>query len=176
MQNILQIFLLLVEIASSFLLITVILIQKSKGGGLGGSAFGGGGNDSMFGARAGNVLTKITIGLSILFLANTLVLAFIYAGQDDQSLMDVVSPPITPVEPVVPEAPELNNAEGPAVDATDVVPELTDDEAEGITVTVPTEPGETPEPVQIQLDPGGAAQPEDPATPVEPPLVEDRAE
>jgi preprotein translocase subunit SecG len=79
--------LLILEVLSSFLLITVILLQKSKGGGLGGSAFGGGGSDSVFGARAGNVLTKITIGLSVFFLGNTLLLAFLYAGEQSNSLM-----------------------------------------------------------------------------------------
>ena len=135
---------------------------------------GGGGNDSMFGARAGNVLTKITIGLSILFLANTLVLAFMYAGPDDQSLMDVVSPPIIPVQPVAPEVQELINDESPVVDTTDVVPEITDEEMEGITVTVPTEPATT-EPIKIQLDQESKVPLEDPATSVDPPLVEDRA-
>ena len=80
--------LLVLEVLSSILLISVILLQKTKGGGLGGSAFGGGGGESLFGARAGNVLTKITIGLSVFFLGNTLLLAFMYAGKQDPSLLE----------------------------------------------------------------------------------------
>lgn len=92
--------LLILEVLCSFLLISVILLQKSKGGGLGGTAFGGGGGDSLFGARTGTVLTKITITLSIFFLANTLVLAFVYAGPRERSLMDSRRPvDIVPVEP-----------------------------------------------------------------------------
>ncbi len=65
-----------VQVISCFLLVAVILLQKSKGGGgLGGSAFGGGVSDSIFGSRAGNVLTKATIFLAVTFLVNTLVLS-----------------------------------------------------------------------------------------------------
>lgn len=80
---------LILEVLSSFLLICVILIQKSKGGGLSGAAFGGGSGmgESLFGARAGNVLTRITIVLSIFFLGNTLLLAFMYADPEDVSLI-----------------------------------------------------------------------------------------
>jgi len=80
--------LIVLEVVSSFLLISVILLQKSKGGGLTGSAFGGGG-DSMFGARAGNVLTKITIILAVFFMADTMLIAFYFAGAEgrDPSVM-----------------------------------------------------------------------------------------
>ena len=65
-----------VQVISCFLLVAVILLQKSKGGGgLGGAAFGGGFSDSIFGSRAGNVLTKATIFLAVTFLVNTLVLS-----------------------------------------------------------------------------------------------------
>jgi preprotein translocase subunit SecG len=46
----------------SFLLILVILLQRGRGGGLAG-AFGGLGGQSAFGTKAGDVFTKITIGL-----------------------------------------------------------------------------------------------------------------
>lgn len=113
-MNILRAILLILEVLSSFLLIGVILIQKSKGGGLSGAAFGGGGGESIFGARAGNVLTRITIGLSIFFLGNTLILAFIYAETSDSSLMsdvDASNTEILPVESVVP-TPESDDQSG----------------------------------------------------------------
>ena len=49
--------LLVVEVVSAFLLILIILAQKSKDQGLG-MAFGGGMGESLFGSRAGNVLTR----------------------------------------------------------------------------------------------------------------------
>ncbi|QDU35179.1 preprotein translocase subunit SecG [Poriferisphaera corsica] len=47
----------------------VILIQKPKGGGLSGAFGGGGGSEgAAFGAKTGDVLTKITIAAFIIFL------------------------------------------------------------------------------------------------------------
>ncbi len=117
-------FLLIVEVVCAFLLIGVILLQKSKGGGLGGTAFGGGGGDSLFGARTGSVLTKITITLSIVFLANTLVLAFVYAGPRDASLMDRHRTlDIRPVEPPPADLPATATPAPVPVDADmDMVP------------------------------------------------------
>jgi len=52
-----------------------VLIQQSKGGGFGGS-FGGVG-ESVFGAHAGNHLTKLTVILTTSFFILTLLLAVI---------------------------------------------------------------------------------------------------
>jgi len=49
---------------SSVLLMFIILLQRGRGGGLAG-AFGGLGGQSAFGTKAGDVFTKITIGLAI---------------------------------------------------------------------------------------------------------------
>lgn len=110
--------LIILEAACSLALIGLILLQKSKSEGLG-MAFGSGGNDSLFGARAGNVLTKATVTIGIVFLVNTLVLGMMFAGSAGQSLMDRVEiepppaaqmpfmPATTPAVPVVPSADEL---------------------------------------------------------------------
>ena len=71
--------LVLVEIISGVLLVGVILLQKSKDEGLG-LAFGAGVGETLFGSRAGNVLTKITIGLGIVFMANTLLIGYVMSG------------------------------------------------------------------------------------------------
>ena len=55
-----------------FLLIGIVLLQKSTGDG-NGLSFGSGA-ESVFGAQAGNVLTRGTVVLAVLFLLNTLVL------------------------------------------------------------------------------------------------------
>jgi len=66
-------------VLSAALLVLVILIQKPKGGGLAG-AFGGGGgggtDQAMFGARSGDVLTWITVGLFVAFLLLAISLVF----------------------------------------------------------------------------------------------------
>ncbi len=79
-MEILKGLLIAVELIVSLLLILIILVQPSKsGGGLGGAAFGGGGmGEQLFGARAGNVLTRGTVIFSVIFLVNTLALAVLY--------------------------------------------------------------------------------------------------
>lgn len=87
-MTILRSFLLIVEVLCSLMLIGLILLQKSKGGGLG-TAFGGGGEGSMFGSRTGNVLTKATIVLGLIFLLNTLVLGIMFTRSSvEQSALD----------------------------------------------------------------------------------------
>lgn len=57
-------------------MIGLVLIQQTKsGGGLG--AMAGGTTESVFGANAGNVLTKITTTLAVLFFVLTLALAIL---------------------------------------------------------------------------------------------------
>lgn len=84
-----------VEAVCCLLLIGIILIQKTKGGGLG-MAFGGGMSESLFGSRAGNVLTKATIILAMVFMINTVALAILFARSHEQSLMDRAAPPPAP--------------------------------------------------------------------------------
>ena len=73
-------FLIFIEIVSSLLLIGIILLQKTKDEGLG-LAFGAGVGETLFGSRAGNVLTKITVTLAAIFLLNTLAIGYIAAGR-----------------------------------------------------------------------------------------------
>ena len=100
-----------IEVLCCLLLITIVLLQKGKDGGLG-MAFGAGAGESLFGARAGNVLSKATVILGIAFMANTLWLGILFSHQD-KALMDTVpvssqqpssmqSEPMAPVELVIP--------------------------------------------------------------------------
>lgn len=73
-------FLIFIEIVSALLLIGIILLQKTKDEGLG-LAFGAGVGETLFGSRAGNVLTKITVTLAGIFLLNTLAIGYIAAGR-----------------------------------------------------------------------------------------------
>ncbi len=72
-MNIVLSFLIVLEVVVALLLILIILIQRSKaGGGLGGLATTSAGVEEAFGASAGNVLTKATVWLLVIFLVNTL--------------------------------------------------------------------------------------------------------
>lgn len=86
-MGILRILLIVVEVATSLLLIGVILLQKTKSEGLG-LAFGSGMGETLFGSRAGNVLTKITVTLALVFLANTTILGVIFTNAHETSIMD----------------------------------------------------------------------------------------
>jgi preprotein translocase subunit SecG len=113
-MEIIRTLLIILEALCSLALIGLILLQKSKSEGLG-LAFGGGGNDTLFGARGGNVLTKATIVIGCVFLANTLLLGILFAGSANESIMDDASlvvpapleQPVAPIAPVAPVAPVI---------------------------------------------------------------------
>jgi preprotein translocase subunit SecG len=63
LNNLLMILLLL----SSAFLILLVLIQRGRGGGLAG-AFGGLGGQSAFGTKAGELFTRITIGVAAFWI------------------------------------------------------------------------------------------------------------
>jgi preprotein translocase subunit SecG len=62
-----DIFSILFAIASVFL-IFIVLLQRGRGGGLAG-AFGASGGQSAFGTKAGDVFTRITIGVAVVWVA-----------------------------------------------------------------------------------------------------------
>jgi preprotein translocase subunit SecG len=62
-----DVFSILFAIASLFL-IFIILLQRGRGGGLAG-AFGATGGQSAFGTKAGDIFTRITIGIAVVWVA-----------------------------------------------------------------------------------------------------------
>jgi preprotein translocase subunit SecG len=69
-------FLLLV---TAIFLIVLVLIQRGKGGGLAG-ALGGMGGQSAFGTKAGDLFTRITIGLATFWILLCIVAIKYYGG------------------------------------------------------------------------------------------------
>jgi preprotein translocase subunit SecG len=67
-----QILLLILLFLMSTFLIVLVLIQRGKGGGLAG-ALGGMGGQSAFGTKAGDLFTKITIGVVFFWILLALV-------------------------------------------------------------------------------------------------------
>ncbi len=59
--------LMLLLLLTAVFLIVLVLIQRGKGGGLAG-AFGGMGGQSAFGTKAGDLFTKITIGVAAFWI------------------------------------------------------------------------------------------------------------
>lgn len=83
-------FLLISLLIVAVLLILVILLQKGRGGGLG-AAFGAGAG-SAFGTKTGDVLTWVTIALTILFLGLTLLSVVAVKPDKSPAEMPVFSP------------------------------------------------------------------------------------
>lgn len=67
MSSFLAWFMILLLSFVSFLLIVVVLLQRGRGGGLAG-AFGGAGGQSAFGTKAGDVFTRITVVMAIVWV------------------------------------------------------------------------------------------------------------
>ncbi len=89
MMTFLRVFLGLVEVVSGVLLVAIILLQKSKDEGLG-LAFGAAMGETLFGSRAGNVLTRLTIILAVIFMVNTLIFGAVVARSTPRSLVDAL--------------------------------------------------------------------------------------
>ena len=95
---ILQYLLLAIEVIVSIMLLLVILVQRTKSGGGMGAALGGGFGESVFGSRAGNVLTKATVVLSTVFMLNTLGLAILFSKQ--ATGLNQVNPGVSELAPI----------------------------------------------------------------------------
>ena len=67
----------------SIFLILIILVQRGRGGGLTG-ALGGMGGQSAFGTKAGDLFTKITIGVAIVWVLTTMLIIK-YVGSQSQT-------------------------------------------------------------------------------------------
>lgn len=68
-----------------FLLIFIILLQRGRGGGLAG-AFGGAGGQSALGTKAGDVFTKITVGLAVFWVLLACLSIYALRAESDNRL------------------------------------------------------------------------------------------
>ncbi len=145
-----------------FGLILIVLLQAGKGGGLA-SAFGGGSSETIFGARRGNILTRVTaIGVSI-FMVTSLLLTIILPKQTsviqrkgfikENQMQDVKRPqipglpadvPPAGVPPTGQEAPVTPPAETPATPNVPPAP------------AVPQAQEQAPSPPPVPATPEGA--------------------
>ena len=95
-------------------LIGFILIQHGKGADAG-AAFGSGSSSTVFGSQgAGGFLTKVTAGLAFVFLANSLLLAYLASQNIQQAPSSLLDSAESVVEQQLP-ATESTEADMPAV-------------------------------------------------------------
>jgi len=71
-----------VMILMAVFLIVLVLIQRGRGGGLVG-ALGGGGGQSAFGAKAGDVFTRVTVVAAGLWIVFCMIAVKWFAGPDE---------------------------------------------------------------------------------------------
>ena len=112
--------LIIIYIIVCIALITIVLLQSSKGEGLAGVFGGGGGSQAIFGARTGDILTKSTTGLAILFMVLSLILAVI-SGRRAKSLSQEIAEAAGRSRPQLPVGEELSPETLPV--AEEAVPE-----------------------------------------------------
>jgi len=93
----------------SILLIIMVLLQFGKGAEAG-LISGGGASDAVFtSAQQGNILSKVTVVLSILFLGGSINLARLQSKKSERSLLDTEAPVAVPLSRDV-EAPKKEEA------------------------------------------------------------------
>lgn len=106
--------LMILQAVISILLIIVVLLQFGKGAEAG--LFSGGGESIMTGTQQGNILVKITIVLSILFMGNSILLAKMEGKKASSSLLDSEAPIARPLNsdatsaPAAPTAPKAEES------------------------------------------------------------------
>ena len=109
--------LLVLQVAVAVTLIGLILIQHGKGADAG-AAFGSGASSTVFGARgSGNFLTKATSILALVFLLNSMGLAYLAKErltqvvtnpllQEQTTIIQEEQPAVTEEVPAIPAEPE----------------------------------------------------------------------
>ena len=153
LATVLGYFLITVEVICGLLLITVVLLQKTKSQGMG-MAFGAGMGESLFGSQVGNVLTKVTVVLAIVFMANTTILAVMGSGKGTGSVADKFDAASAPAMPAGPQNIPIDQPSGSTPD-TPASP-VTED------ISIPLENGGAEAGAVVAPD-ASEAKPKDPA-------------
>lgn len=84
-MGIIETLLLVLFAISALLLIIVVLMQDDQGEGLGGIF--GGGSTTPFGSSSGNVLTKITGILGVIFIVSSLGMAYMHRTIEEDDVL-----------------------------------------------------------------------------------------
>lgn len=164
--------LLIVEVLVGFLLVGAILLQRSKDQGMGGLAFGANVGEAFFGARAGNVLVRVTVVLAAIFFINTVLLARIYSGRGGTEIR-IPKPAQLPQAAAPIQGTPANANQAPAPSAPDqmAMPPGTVVDMSGAAATAPGQPPATEVQMpstDVQLPAAAPAAPAAPAVPEQP--------
>ena len=150
-------------VLTSLFLILLVLIQRGRGGGLTG-ALGGMGGQSAFGTKAGDIFTKITVGVAAFWIGLCILSINVLGRQQSlfSSALGTAAPqavaPQTPAAPPGGDAPAVSDSAAPAPAAE------------------PTTPATAPEPKPAaEPAPAATAPTTSPAEPAAPPAAPEPA-
>ncbi|MEX0704879.1 MAG: preprotein translocase subunit SecG [Planctomycetales bacterium] len=108
-------FLLTLLALTSIFLMFIVLLQRGRGGGLAG-AFGGLGGQSAFGTKAGDVFTKITVGVAVVWVILAGASNFAVRAQVEDVGLGTGAPGIAPAPGA--SAPEQPDDDAPSTPST----------------------------------------------------------
>jgi len=107
--------LMIIQVILAIAITISVLLQKSSSIGLGAYSSS---NESLFGAKGPmGFLAKLTFGLGLLFILNTLALGYLYNQANTRSVTDTLetkAPAQQPMKPFVPTSPETPAPAAPA--------------------------------------------------------------
>ena len=130
----------MIQVVVAILLVGFILIQHGKGADAG-AAFGSGASSTMFGSRGSSkFLVKFTTFLVVIFLGNSLFLAYLAAQNVRQPPPSVMDQTLVPVEETMTVINETDSQE-----ETDSQDETDSQEDEAVLDTVPSDLPTIPE-------------------------------
>ncbi len=99
--------LLTIQIVLVVILVIAVMLQKSSSIGLGAYS---GSNESVFGAKGpASFLSKATFFIGFLFVANTIILGYVYSSAKNKSVMDALVENTNVTAPTAPTTPLENN-------------------------------------------------------------------
>ncbi len=85
--------------STALFMIVLVLIQRGKGGGLAG-AFGGMGGQSAFGTKAGDLFTRVTIGVAIVWIILCVVAVGVLTDASDNPIDETIGRDDKPAQSV----------------------------------------------------------------------------
>jgi len=112
--------LMIIQIILAIAITISILLQKSSSIGLGAYSSS---NESLFGAKGPmGFLAKLTFGLGLLFIVNTLALGYLYNQANTRSVVDTIKTDKPADKPTVPTVPASTEKAAPAAPAAPSAP------------------------------------------------------
>lgn len=136
------------------LLIIIILLQKGRGGGLAG-AFGGSGGQSALGTKAGDVFTKITVIMAVIWVVLAGVSGIV--ARTSSGRFEEGSAVVTPDKPTI--GANETKSDDPDVNEAPEKPEFNTELEDKKDTTSPTEPAKKTEEKADTAKPKDATEP-----------------